>query len=132
VRGFRRLPLHLCPGFGKVFELFHPPAYFSIVSSVFEEKEHSQGTEKHEAEVRTRARAFFNCIGAVKDDAFVKSPVHPSIPQGERVEPTVTSDIPFVVRYRTMNGRATADFLRTHQGCVYEKGDENRSKSQKN
>jgi hypothetical protein len=41
VHGFRRLALLLCPDFGKVFKLFHPPAYFSIVSSTFEDKKHS-------------------------------------------------------------------------------------------
>jgi hypothetical protein len=35
------LALHLCPDFVRVLELFHPPAYVSIVSSLFEDKEHS-------------------------------------------------------------------------------------------
>jgi hypothetical protein len=42
----------------------------------------------------------------VKKDAFVKSRVHPSIPQGGRIMKIVSVKFPFMVRYRTMSGKA--------------------------
>jgi hypothetical protein len=54
--------------------------------------------------MRNKATIFI--LRAIIFDDLAISAVHPSIPQGERIITTLWASLPFVVRYRTMNGKS--------------------------